>query len=176
MRLMRAGQFKLRLKLILIFSFALAISNSWGAPKPPNNCLDSQYQYIDEQLLLSPLVTEPIQRLYLVKNTSPDTVILTHTNEDYLVSLGWRSKIDKDRWSAFGVDTSDFLIDCKRQDGETILPIACEAVLAVCYIPDTRFALSSLGSFWVSENKPLNQALVEVRRKGVKLLRPKKRG
>lgn len=172
---MQVSKFNSKFKPLVVISLLLFVKSVWGAQDPPNNCLNTEYKYEAGQLILSPEIGEEIQRLYLVRNNSPNTLVLSHTNEDYLISLGWKSTIDRDHWSAFGVDEPGFAIDCLRKESDDTIPVACEEVVEVCYLPNTRFALSSLGSFWLSENKQLNQVLVETRRKGVKLLKTRKR-
>ncbi len=99
------------------------------------------------------------------------------------MNLGWESNIDSDKWSAFVVENSNIPVDCavvtkSEVEGSTDMnteSISCMNALEICLLQRTSFALSSPGSFWLSENDNLHTTLSSLRKNGVKMLRSKKK-
>ena len=157
---------------IVTLSFLLFYSVSlFAAEKMHPYCVDDGYIFKGNNIVFQPTTQEPEQQLFLLQNMASENLLLTHTDKRFVVDLSWHAILEQNRWSTFAVDQNNFEASCSliNENQETAVP--CEQVLALCLFSKTRFALSSLGTFWPSQNKNLKQAILDARRKGIKVLR-----
>ena len=80
-----------------------------------------------------------------------------------------QSKLNPARWSAFASDTSDVHFQCFSGDKNDQKQINCREALTICEYPRVKFALSNMGSYWVSTNKPQKQVIRDSIKKGILL-------
>jgi len=110
------------------------------------------------------------QTLYLMQNRSMSSIELERiNNEQSFMSPRLQSKLAPNQWAAFASDVSNMHFRCIKRVEDTVVPLACRDVLEICQYPRVKFALSNMGSYWVSTNKSLQQVVNEAAAKGIYL-------
>lgn len=123
------------------------------------------------------------QNLYVTFNdTGEQTYFLVHNSSQLNIELEriavkeafmtprLQTKLNANQWAAFASDVSNTHFKCFiRETENTITPVTCSDVLQVCQYPRVRFALSNMGSYWVSTNKPQQQVIKDSTVKGIYL-------
>lgn len=111
------------------------------------------------------------QSFFLIQNHSNINIELQRLNtHEAFMSPKLQSKLNVNKWSAIATDISDLYFECFKHssDGEP-QRISCRDVLTICQYPRVKFALSNMGSYWVSTNKPQEQVIQESIKKGILL-------
>lgn len=110
------------------------------------------------------------QAFYLLQNRS-DTVIELQRYEtrEAFMSPPLTAKLDSSHWAAFASDVENQNFECFNKDQDNMVKIDCRDVLEVCKYPRVKFALSNMGNYWVSVNKPQAEVINEAAGKGILL-------
>lgn len=155
-------------KMMLIFISCYMISGSVLAEKKfPRGCEVKGFVYQENYLILN---EEGKQTFYLIQNTSDSTIELErHETRDVFMSPSLKKKINPSRWAAFASDIQDLHFKCYSNKENNIAMINCSDVLEVCQYPRVKFALSNMGNYWVSANKPQSKVIKDAIAKGILL-------
>lgn len=133
----------------------------------PRGCEVSGFGYNNNFLVLN---ERGEQAFYLIQNRSNRPIELEHVEtKDVFMSPKLHSKIDPLQWAAFASDLENQHFKCFTQDGDNTAMINCNGVLEVCQYPRAKFALSNMGSYWVSTNKTQWQVIKDAAAKGIYL-------
>lgn len=164
----KAFNYFITMMLIFLLFYSLPL---FAAERTPSNCIEEGYTFKNSNIVLRPTTEEPEQQLYLLQNLASQNLMLTHTDKRFVVDLSWRAVLEQNRWSTIALDQNNFEISCSLINENQEIAVPCEQVLGICLFPKTRFALSSLGTYWPSQNKTLQGAISDARHKGIKVLR-----
>ncbi|MDP3562055.1 MAG: enhanced entry protein EnhB [Legionellaceae bacterium] len=109
------------------------------------------------------------QTFYLIQNHSDKQIEIEHyeTQTDVFMSPKLESKLAPGHWSAFASDVANLYFQCIVQNGTERQVINCSDVLDVCQYPRVKFALSNMGNYWVSTDKPQAQVIKDATAKGI---------
>lgn len=153
-----------KISLILLF---FTFFNSMSAFAFPRGCEVTGFSYRENYLVLN---EEGGQTFYLIQNRSNTQIEFErYETRDVFMSPKLQSKLNPSRWSAFAADVKDLHFNCyKHENNETAL-INCSDVLEICQYPRVKFALSNMGNYWVSTNKPQTQVIKDAIAKGILL-------
>jgi hypothetical protein len=132
----------------------------------PENCDQSGFEFRDSSIILDPGST-PKQNLYLLNNTSDSDFWITHPVKDPGASAGWTSNLNPDNWSAFTVNVPDFELTCTKTGQGSLDSIPCKKVIKLCRVINPVFKPDMSGNYWVSEDKPLEAVIDEIRSRGI---------
>ena len=133
----------------------------------PQGCESSGFGFDDPYVIFNDTGR---QTYYLVQNHSDMNVELQRVEtEDTFMSPKLQSKLGPLKWAAFASDTSNVHFQCTLNPGENPSRTNCREVLTICQYPRVKFALSNMGSYWVSTNKPQKQVIRESIKKGILL-------
>ena len=148
--------------LVSLFSTHTAIADSF-----PRGCESSAYAF---QYAFVTLNDRGAQMYYLMQNRSTATIELERVDtEQSFMSPKLQTKLEPNQWAAFASDVSNTHFRCIRRQDEDIIPIECREVLQICQYPRVKFAISNMGSYWVSTNKSLQQVINDSTAKGIYL-------
>lgn len=134
----------------------------------PRGCESSGFAFQDQYITFNDTGR---QMYFLVHNRSNVPLELERISTmPVFMTPKLQTKIASGEWAAFAsdVDSTHFKCGIRNQDNE-IEPIRCVEVLDVCQYPRVRFALSNMGTYWVSTNKPLTQVIQDSTQKGIYL-------
>ncbi|KTD68357.1 MULTISPECIES: hypothetical protein [Legionella] len=150
----------------IIFS-AILISSAQAAGTFPRGCEVTGFAYAQNHLILNETGN---QSYYLIQNHSDARVELERVNtEESFMTPPLHATLDPMTWGAFASDVKNLNFKCyKRIDEKTTL-IDCRNVLEVCQYPRVKFALSNMGNYWISFNKPQGTIIQESVAKGIYL-------
>ncbi|MCH9689136.1 MAG: enhanced entry protein EnhB [Gammaproteobacteria bacterium] len=133
----------------------------------PKGCESSGFGFDDPYVIFNDTGN---QTFYLIQNHSDLKIELQRVEtEDTFMSPKLQSKLNPDRWSAFASDTSNVHFQCLSHANKTPTRISCHEVLTICQYPRVKFALSNMGSYWVSTNKPQGKVIRDSIKKGILL-------
>jgi hypothetical protein len=113
------------------------------------------------------------QAFYLLQNHSTQPIELSRyqTQEAFMNPL-LQSRLEAEHWSAFASDIGNMYFKCTLlavDENTPAVQINCSEVLDVCQYPRAKFALSNMGNYWVSTNKPQDQVIKDATAKGIYL-------
>lgn len=111
------------------------------------------------------------QMYFLVENRSSYNIELERiSTTPVFMTPKLQTKIAAGEWAALASDTDNTHFRCGiRNEENNLEEINCSAVLAICQYPRVRFALSNMGTYWVSTNKPQAQVIKDSTNKGIYL-------
>ena len=110
------------------------------------------------------------QTFYLIQNRSNNLIELERIEtRDVFMSPKLQTKIGAAQWAAFAADVSNINFQCFYTLDDNRTPVNCSEVLDICQYPRVKFALSNMGSYWVSTDKPLAQVIKDATAKGIYL-------
>ena len=132
----------------------------------PENCTQTGFEYKDGGVILN-TDSKTSQGLYLLNNKSDSDYWITHPVKNPGASAGWTSDINPGNWSAFTVNIPGFELACMKTGQSSMDTLSCEKVLRVCRIQDPVFKPDMSGNYWVSEDKPLQAVLDEIKGRGI---------
>ncbi len=133
----------------------------------PHGCEVTGFGFNDNQLILNETGE---QTLYFIQNHSDKPIELErHETRDVFMSPHLQSKLDPANWAAFASDITNLHFKCLTHDADNTSMINCSDVLDVCQYPRVKFALSNMGNYWVSTNKPQDQVIKDAVAKGIYL-------
>ncbi len=150
---------------IILFGLVGQVFAAGGFPR---GCESSGFAFQDQYITFNDTGR---QMYFLVQNRSGLNLELERiSTTPAFMTPKLQTKIASGEWAAFAsdLDSTHFKCGVRNQDNE-IAPVRCVDVLAVCQYPRVRFALSNMGTYWVSTNKPLTQVIQDSTKKGIYL-------
>ena len=153
-------------KKVILISLLL-INTAQAASSFPRGCDVTGFGYSQNFLILN---DSGKQSYYLVQNRSEAKIELErHESGDAFMSPPLQATIDPSNWAAFASDVKNLNFKCYKHIEENTSIVNCRDVLEVCQYPRVRFALSNMGNYWISSNKPQNQIIQDSVAKGIYL-------
>ncbi len=153
-------------RLALLFSCALLCAAASAEPFP-KGCEVSGFGFQD------PFITfndTDEQTLFFVQNQSNIKIQLERVVvKDAFMSPKLQTTFDPGQWAALASDQSNTHFQCLVRAEDTLQQINCSKVLRICQYPRVKFALSNMGSYWVSTNKPQAKVIQDATKKGIYL-------
>lgn len=133
----------------------------------PQGCEAVGFGYDDPYVIFN---DTGAQTYFLIQNHSSTPIQLERVEtEDRFMSPKLESKLNPNKWSAFASDIADVHFQCLALDSDKPERVNCREMLTICQYPRVKFALSNMGSYWVSTNKPQRQVIRESIKKGILL-------
>ncbi len=159
-------------RLIVVFLFALIMSAGCQAqdkgPANPEGCINSGFKFSGKELILNNGSGDALN-LFLFHNTAEETVYINHEPKDPGASAGWSTELGAGNWTAISMSTPDFAFTCGKMVPGRFEEFTCSDALKVCKFSNPAFNEKSSGSYWVSENKPLDATLETIKSRGIEL-------
>lgn len=166
----------LKKKSIALLLSCLSYGLYAGSPFP-RGCEASGFGFQDPYVTLNDIGS---QMFFIIHNRSLEPIELERiAAQDAFMTPKLQAKLEGEQWAAFASDVSNTHFRCYKVTGNTTettdqeqannQPINCAEVLQICQYPRVRFALSNMGSYWVSTNKPLSQVIKDSTAKGIYL-------
>jgi hypothetical protein len=138
-----------------------------NASEFPGGCKPMGYQFNKGYLLLNDLGK---QTFFMIQNKSTTPVsILRVQTKDAFMSPKFESSISPYQWSAFASDSIHLPLACYSGDNQAGERIDCQAALDICEYPNVKFALSNMGTYWVSMNKSRQDIITDAVKTGIYL-------
>lgn len=151
----------------LLTGIILFISTIITAGPFPHGCEVKGFGFNNHFLVLN---EHGEQSFYLIQNHSGQEVELElYETREVFMSPKLHSRLGPQKWSAFASDIANQYVKCFTQQEEKIIPVNCDEILEVCLYPRVKFALSNMGSYWVSTNKDQIQVIRDAAAKGIYL-------
>lgn len=159
------------MSVLRFFSTALISSTFLLSPARassfPRGCEAAGFGYNKHYLVLNDTGN---QSFYLIQNRTNKKIELQRIEtRDIFMSPPLLAKLDPQQWSAFASDVKYFYFQCLVRQADDVLPIPCEEALDVCQYPRVKFALSNMGNYWVSVNKPQTRVITDATSRGIYL-------
>ena len=141
--------------------------NASAAGQFPRGCEVTGFGYSNNFLVLN---EKGDQTLYLIQNRSDQKIELErHDTRETFMSPKLQSKLDSTSWAAFASDVGNMFFKCYVHADNNTAQINCSDVLEVCQYPRVKFAISNMGNYWISTNKPQEQVIKDAIAKGIYL-------
>lgn len=158
---------------ILISGFIFALITAAGCQagsgdaKMPEGCADTSLGFSGKELILNQ-GTEGALNLYLIHNVSKDTIYLNHEPKDNPgASAGWSTELAPGNWAAISVDKVSFGFTCGKMVPGKFDEVPCKDEISACKFSSAQFSDQAKGSYWVSENKSLQETLGTIKSRGI---------
>ncbi|OGV28928.1 MAG: enhanced entry protein EnhB [Legionellales bacterium RIFCSPHIGHO2_12_FULL_35_11] len=132
----------------------------------PKGCEVTGFGFSNDFLVLNETGN---QSYFLIQNRSNKKIEFEHydTTPDVFMSPKLESKLLPGNWSAFASDIDNTYFNCFTYENNERVTINCSEILDVCQYPRVKFALSNMGTYWVSTNKPQSQVIRDSIKKGI---------
>lgn len=158
--------------LILLPLFTIGCTGNGSDSDLPSGCVSESYEFNGKNLVLSEISSK--QSLFLFHNVSSKGLLLNHpVGKDPGASAGWASSLSAGKWSALAINGSstkieNFEITCSTMDDSGKLDyLDCRNIIKTCRVENPVFSSGDSGSYWVSEDKPLNDLLDAIKSRGI---------
>ncbi len=155
-------------KLTALIAMSILFTNANAETSFPRGCEVTGYGFSENDLVLNEKGT---QAFYMIQNRSNKKIELEHvdTSPDAFMSPKLEAKMDTMNWSAFASDIGNMHFRCYTQEHGDKLLMNCRDAIDVCQYPRVKFALSNMGNYWISTNKPREQVIKDAVAKGILL-------
>ncbi len=144
------------------------VTNAPAAGLFPHGCEVSGFGFQDQFVTFN----DTGQQMYfLVENRSTLNIELERiSTTPTFMTPKLQTKISAGEWAAFASDVDNTHFKCGiRNEENNVEQVRCSEVLSICQYPRVRFALSNMGTYWISTNKPQAQIIKESTNKGIYL-------
>ena len=149
-------------------ALTLTLFNFGASAEPfPRGCEPKEYQLYQNMLILNP---SGQQRLFVVHNNTTESIeIQRQTSPQDFMSPSMQVNLGPNSWSAIASDMSNLAFECHLNANDHTQKVNCGDYLSICVYPRAKFALSNMGNYWVSANKPQRDIINDVAAKGIYL-------
>lgn len=131
----------------------------------PNGCKVSGYGFEGPDLIFNETGE---QTLYLVRNRAETNIELQrHETRDVFMSPPLLANISPGNGATFASDVANLHFKCYKQEAGNTALANCQDVLDVCQYSRVKFAVSNMGNYWVSVNKPLKDVITATAKSGI---------
>ena len=151
-----------------LFSISLFCTSVSAETSFPHGCEVTGFGFSQSELVLN---EKGGQAFYMIQNRSAKKIELEHfeTRKDIFMSPKLETKLDPLSWAAFASDIQNSHFRCYTQENGDKMLVSCREALDVCQYPRVKFALSNMGDYWISTNKPREQVIKDAVTKGILL-------
>lgn len=133
----------------------------------PSGCEVTGFAFFNNYLMLN---DSPKQSFYLLQNFSDTQIELKRFAPKKIFMMpSLLIQLEPQKWAALAVDLQNLYFQCFIKKNDKTEAIGCQDVLDVCKYPRAKFALSNMGSYWVSANKEQTEVIKEAAHKGIYL-------
>ncbi len=155
-------------KLTIALSLSVCTLTSSFAATFPRGCEVSGFGFQDPYVTLNDTGD---QTLFFIQNRSNLSIELERVvTEEAFMSPKLQTKLGAGLWAAFASDVSNTHFQClTRGEDNVAVSLKCADLIEICQYPRVKFALSNMGSYWVSTNKPQSQVIKDATDKGIYL-------
>lgn len=155
-------------KISALLCLSVVAATAHAANSFPRGCEVSGYHFDSNDLVLN---ENNQQAFYMIQSRSNQKIELEHyeTRPDVFMSPKLEAKLDSLHWAAFASDIDNTHFKCYTTENGNKVETNCRQVLDVCQYPRVKFALSNMGNYWVSTNKPQEQVIKDAVSKGILL-------
>lgn len=161
------------LKVTLFVLLSLVTISSYAANQVPQGCYPENFTFEKGSLILN--AKDNKQRLFFLYNISGQAIEVVHYGKQSFFNSNWQTYIGRGLASAFAADEKQYEIACGIRKETKIDQVPCEQVLSICDYARARFELSNQGSYWVAENQSPRRLVYQIRKKGIRFRRLKRR-
>lgn len=152
---------------ILVLFFMPIAGNTLPLKGFPKGCEAIGFLYDNQNVVFN---QQGDQTIYFIQNVSNSIIELKNANgKNNVVDMGWRTTLAKRRWASFAMNDKDMLFSCQAIDKGKVNPVSCMEVIRICQYPRVQFSHSNQGTYWISRNKSLDQAVRKAINKGILL-------
>ena len=162
-------------KIIIVSGLLLALIITAGCqagdagPAMPEGCIDSGTSFSGKGLIIND-GTGGVLNIYLIHNFSKDTIYLNHEPKDNPgASAGWSTELGPGNWTAISINNANFGFTCGKMVPGKFDEVPCKNELKACKFSIAEFSDKAKGSYWVSENKSLDETLETIKSRGIKV-------
>ena len=106
-------------------------------------------------------------KLYIFKNLTSKSIWLDHPVLHPSVSAGWSSYLRTGNSSALWVNRKNFNLSCAEITPGKVEYLDCAKVVSVCAPKEVIYKTSRKGTWWLAEDKPLDDLLKLLSKRGV---------
>ncbi len=126
---------------------------------------------VEDKNIILPAPVKPItSQIYFINNTSQQGVWLDHPLPERSMSAGWSSFVQTGHWSVFLLGSSkSFAMSCAVIQPGKVDYKDCSHVVTVCTPKSADFKVQPKGSYWLAEDKPWDEIVKAVTKRGVEL-------
>jgi len=154
--------------LIALFVSAGCQAQDKG-PADPEGCINSGFKFSGGELILND-GTGGVLNLFLLHNVSEDTIYINHEpSNNPGASAGWSTELGPGNWTAVSMSDVNFDFMCGKMVPGKFQEVQCSGELKACKFDSAVFDEKSKGSYWVSENKPLDATLETIKSRGIEV-------
>lgn len=134
------------------FTITFFLALAANAHDYPGGCISGGYQFNNNYLFVN---DSGQQTFFMIQNTSPYPLQLerVQTKEAFMAPK-LSIIIDPNQWAAFASDSKQLPFECRVVEGTNASRVDCASHVDLCQYPHVKFALSNMGTYWVSFNKP----------------------
>lgn len=140
-------------QISLVCSLLLAGGAVAGEADKTYDCKPTTVFYQDREVIFRQQLKTGEAGVYLLHNTSKETLTLDHRKKDAGASAGWASQIAPNHWSAIILSDREFHLQCTVMGKNGVEAKDC-AVLKVCQ-PRNMAIIQAEGNYWTEEDKSL---------------------
>lgn len=131
----------------------------------PNGCKVTGFGFEGSELMLNETGE---QTLYLIRNRANISIELQrHETRDVFMSPPLLASIFPNNAATFASDVANLRFKCYKQEKDNTALANCQDVLDVCQYSRAKFAVSNMGNYWVSVNKPLKEVVSATAKSGI---------
>lgn len=163
-------------KLTALLALSLFFTHATAETSFPRGCEVIGYGFNQNDLVINDKGT---QAFYMIQNRSDRQIELEHieTRPDVFMSPKLETKLAPQSWAAFASDIENMHFRCytrentqeNNPENSDKLIVNCQDAIDVCQYPRVKFALSNMGNYWISTNKPREQVIKDAVAKGILL-------
>lgn len=106
-------------------------------------------------------------KLYIFKNLGTKSIWLDHPVLHPSVSAGWSSYLRPGNSSALWVNRKNFNLSCAVIAPGKLEYLDCVKVVSVCAPKDVVYQTSRKGTWWLAEDKPSDELMKTLAKRGV---------
>ena len=130
-------------------------------------CVPMEMKSENKEIIL-PGADEPhTNKLYIFKNLSAKSIWLDHPVLHPSVSAGWSSYLRMGHSSALLVNRKNFNLSCAVIQPGKLEYLDCAKVVSICIPKDVIYQSSRKGTYWLAEDKPWDDLLKALAKRGV---------
>lgn len=154
---------------IFLAFFTIGCSGENSNSDFPKGCVTKNYEFNGKNLVLTEDSSK--QSLFLFNNISDTDFWLNHpVTKNPGASAGWASSLEPGNWSALNISgvLENFEITCAtmNEDGK-LNYLDCRNAIKTCRVKDPVFDSDSSGSYWVAEDKSLDELIKTIKSRGI---------
>jgi hypothetical protein len=161
----------LRIPTSILSGLIFALSSHAATKSPfPAGCRTVGHEFINHLMILKPDMEDHPQTLYMIHNTSAQTIKLQlYKTSGQRYSPNYDNIIAKGEWGVFAMDEEFLPFVCATMAKKEITPVACHDTVEVCQYTRAKFDVANMGNYWVSHSRSLSSAIKESSGDGILL-------